>query len=58
MSSIPTLPGITSRMVPTARINTHVLFSGPDDGEPVAGEAAGSVTQQGALCKFLLAARR
>ena len=35
MSSIPTLPGITSRMVPTTRINTHVLFSGPDDGEPV-----------------------
>jgi pimeloyl-ACP methyl ester carboxylesterase len=22
-------------MVPTSRINTHVLFSGPDDGEPV-----------------------
>lgn len=35
MASIPTLPGITSRMIPTSRINTHVLFSGPDDGEPV-----------------------
>ena len=35
MSSIPTLPGITSQMVPTGRINTHVLTSGPADGEPV-----------------------
>ena len=35
MSSIPNLPGITSKMIPTARINTHVLFSGPADGEPV-----------------------
>lgn len=35
MSPIPILPGITSRMVATARINTHVLFSGPDDGQPV-----------------------
>lgn len=35
MATIPTLPGITSRMIPTARIRTHVLFSGPDDGEPV-----------------------
>lgn len=32
---VPTLPGITTKMVPTARINTHVLFSGPDDGIPV-----------------------
>ena len=35
MSSIPTLPGITSQMVPTGRINTHVLTSGPADGESV-----------------------
>jgi pimeloyl-ACP methyl ester carboxylesterase len=30
-----TLPGITSRTIPTGRIETHVLFSGPDDGIPV-----------------------
>jgi len=35
MSTVPTLPGITSKMIATARINTHVLFSGPDDGAPV-----------------------
>ncbi len=35
MATISTLHGITSRMIPTDRINTHVLFSGPDDGEPV-----------------------
>lgn len=33
--SVPTLPRITSRNVPTSRVNTHVLFSGPDDGIPV-----------------------
>ncbi len=32
---VPTLPGITSQNVPTGRINTHVLFSGPEDGTPV-----------------------
>ena len=35
MSTVPTLPGITSKMIDTARIKTHVLFSGPDDGTPV-----------------------
>jgi len=35
MSTVPTLPGITSKMVGTSRIETHVLFSGPDDGVPV-----------------------
>jgi len=35
MSIIPTLPGITSKMVSTARLASHTLFSGPDDGEPV-----------------------
>lgn len=33
--SVPTLPHIESRLVPTARIITHVLFSGPSHGEPV-----------------------
>ena len=35
MSTVPTLPGITSKMVDTDRINTHVLFSGADDGTQV-----------------------
>ena len=30
-----TLEGITSRMVQTDRLDTHVLFSGPEDGTPV-----------------------
>lgn len=32
---VPTLPGITPKMIPTNRVLTHVLFSGPDDGIPV-----------------------
>lgn len=35
MSTVPTLPGITSKIIETTRIKTHVLFSGPDDGIPV-----------------------
>lgn len=35
MSTIPTLPGITSQMVPTARLQTHVLFSGDAGDAPV-----------------------
>ena len=35
MSSIPTLAGITSRMVQTRRLNVHVLSAGPEDGTPV-----------------------
>lgn len=35
MSTIPTLAGITSQMVDTGRITTHVLSSGPSDGVPV-----------------------
>jgi pimeloyl-ACP methyl ester carboxylesterase len=35
MSSIPTLPGITSTTVATPRLNIHVLSSGPADGRPV-----------------------
>lgn len=35
MSSIPTLPGIESTMVETARLRQHVLLSGPADGTPV-----------------------
>ncbi len=35
MPTVPTLPGITSKMIQTDRITTHALFSGPDDGIPV-----------------------
>ena len=35
MSTVPTLPGITSWMIDTDRLRMHVLFSGPDDGTPV-----------------------
>ena len=35
MSSVPTLPGIRSKMIVTPRIKTHVLFSGPESGTPV-----------------------
>jgi pimeloyl-ACP methyl ester carboxylesterase len=35
MSTVPTLPGIESKMIPTPRIHMHVLFSGPAQGTPV-----------------------
>ena len=35
MSTVPTLAGITSRIVDTPRIKTHVLLHGPADGAPV-----------------------
>jgi pimeloyl-ACP methyl ester carboxylesterase len=35
MSTVITLPGITSTMIDTAHLKTHVLFSGPDEGIPV-----------------------
>ena len=35
MPTVPTLPGITSKMIDTPRIKTHVLFSGAEDGTPV-----------------------
>lgn len=35
MSTVPTLPGITSKMIQTERIRIHVLTSGPANGEPV-----------------------
>jgi pimeloyl-ACP methyl ester carboxylesterase len=35
MSSIPTLPGIESRLVETPRLKQHVLLSGPAGGVPV-----------------------
>ncbi len=35
MSSIPTLPGITSKMIDTPRLEMHALFNGPENGTPV-----------------------
>ncbi len=35
MCTVPTLPGVTCKTIPTKRIKTHVLFSGPEDGIPV-----------------------
>ena len=35
MSSIPTLPGITSRIIDTPRLAIHALFSGAADAIPV-----------------------
>jgi pimeloyl-ACP methyl ester carboxylesterase len=35
MSTVPALPGITSKMIDTPRIKIHVLFSGPENGKPV-----------------------
>lgn len=35
MSTVPTLPGITSKNIETPRIKMHVLFSGPESGTPV-----------------------
>lgn len=35
MSKIPTLPGITSRIIETPRLKMHVLSSGPVEGVPV-----------------------
>lgn len=46
MSSISNLPGISSRMIPTARLNTHVLTYGDESGEPVVfihGNASSSI---------------
>jgi len=33
--SVPTLEGVTAQKVPTERITTRVLFTGPEDGIPV-----------------------
>jgi pimeloyl-ACP methyl ester carboxylesterase len=35
MSTVPTLPGIKSEMIQTARINTHILLKGDQDGTPI-----------------------
>ena len=35
MSSIPTLPGITSQLIDTPRLRQHALLSGPENGTPV-----------------------
>jgi len=35
MSSIPTLEGVTSQIVQTARLEMHMLLTGPRDGTPI-----------------------
>lgn len=35
MCTVPTLPGVTCKTIPTARLKTHVLLSGPEDGTPL-----------------------
>jgi pimeloyl-ACP methyl ester carboxylesterase len=35
MTSVKTLPGISSEMIQTKRINTHILTCGPENGVPV-----------------------
>jgi pimeloyl-ACP methyl ester carboxylesterase len=35
MSTVPVLPGITSKMIDTPRLKMHVLFSGPENVQPV-----------------------
>jgi pimeloyl-ACP methyl ester carboxylesterase len=35
MSTVPTLPGITSKMIDTPRLKMHVLFSGNENATPV-----------------------
>ncbi len=35
MSTLPTLPGITSAMIQTNRLNTHILRCGPEEGTAV-----------------------
>ena len=35
MTTIAPLDGVSSQMIQTSRLNTHVLTSGPDDGVPV-----------------------
>ncbi len=35
MSTVPTLPGVTSKMIDTPRLKIHALFSGPEGGAPV-----------------------
>ncbi|HEY3473240.1 MAG TPA: alpha/beta fold hydrolase, partial [Anaerolineales bacterium] len=55
MSTVPTLPGITSKMIDTPRIQTHVLFSGPEDGTPVLflhGNAASSTCWEEIMLKL------
>lgn len=55
MSTVPTLAGITSKMIETPRLKTHVLFSGPDHGTPVLfihGNAASSTCWEEIMLKL------
>ena len=55
MNSIPTLPGITSKMIDTPRLRLHVLFSGPENGTPVLfihGNAASATFWEESMLKL------
>lgn len=55
MSTVPTLPGITSSMVDTPRLKMHALFSGPQNGTPVLfihGNAASSTFWEEIMLKM------
>lgn len=55
MSTVPTLPGITSKMIDTPRIKMHVLFSGPENGAPVVfihGNASSSTFWEETMLKL------
>ena len=55
MPTVPTLPGITSQIIHTPRLQTHVLFSGPGDGTPVLflhGNAASSTCWEETMLKL------
>jgi len=55
MSSVPTLPGITSKIIATPRLNIHTLFSGPEDGKPVMfvhGNASSATYWEEAILKL------
>ncbi|MGB8646231.1 MAG: alpha/beta hydrolase [Anaerolineae bacterium] len=55
MSSIPTLPGIESRIVETSRIKTHVLFSGRENATPVLflhGNASSATFWEEMMCRL------
>lgn len=55
MSTVPTLPGITSRMIDTPRLKIHTLFCGPEEGIPVLfihGNAASSTFWEEIMLKM------
>lgn len=55
MPTVPTLPGITSKLIDTPRLKMHALFSGPDNGTPVVfihGNASSSAFWEEVMLKL------